>query len=50
MPPNEIQIEPGTIKLVVGKEITTSHLNLKETSTLKQNVFDNMDKMIRDNQ
>lgn len=46
MPPNKIHIEPGTIKLIVGKEIKTNELNLKETSTLKQQVFEKMDQMI----
>lgn len=46
MPPNKIHIEPGTIKLIVGKEIKTNELNLKETSNLKQLVFEKMDRMI----
>ncbi len=50
MPPHKIHIEPGTIKLVVGKEIETNHLNLKETSNLKQQVYEVMDQMIVANQ
>lgn len=50
MPPNKIHIEPGEIKIIVGKEITTHELSLKETSTLKQNVFEVMDNMILQNQ
>lgn len=49
MPPNKIHIEPGKIKLVVGPEIKTKDLNLKETSFLKQQVFEKMDRMILEN-
>jgi 1-acyl-sn-glycerol-3-phosphate acyltransferase len=49
MPPNKIHIEPGTIKLIVGQEIRTTDLNLKETSILKQQVFEKMDQMILEN-
>lgn len=50
MPPNKIHIEPGTIKVIVGEEIITDQLTLKETSTLKQKVFETMEAMIIDNQ
>lgn len=50
MPPNKIHIEPGTIKVIVGKEISTSDLTLKETTSLKQKVFKTMDIMILENQ
>ncbi|MEZ4947344.1 MAG: lysophospholipid acyltransferase family protein [Cyclobacteriaceae bacterium] len=50
MPPNRVHIEPGTIKVIVGKEISTEQLTLKETSLLKQKVFDTMDGMIVENQ
>lgn len=50
MPPHKIHIEPGTIKLVVGNEIQTEDYTLKDTSQLKQDVYDKMDKMILDNQ
>lgn len=50
MPPNKIHIEPGTIKVIVGEEITTNQLTLKETSTLKQKVFEKMETMIIANQ
>ena len=49
MPPNKIHIEPGTIKLVAGNEIQTDNYSLKETSQLKQKVFDTMDEMILNN-
>lgn len=49
MPPNKIHIEPGTIKIIVGKEILTRDLNLKETGALKQKVYDIMDTMIKEN-
>lgn len=48
MPPNKIHIEPGTIKIIAGKEILTSDLNLKETGALKQKVYDIMDNMIKE--
>ncbi|MEP2668156.1 MAG: lysophospholipid acyltransferase family protein [Cyclobacteriaceae bacterium] len=50
MPPNKIHIEPGTIKVIVGEEITTDQLTLKETSTLKEKVFEKMEAMIIANQ
>ena len=50
MPPNKIHIQPGTIKLVVGKEIATNNLTLKETSDLKHKVFKVMETMILNNQ
>jgi len=46
MPPNKIHIEPGTIKLIVGNEIPTIDMDLKQTTLLKQRVFDTMDAMI----
>ncbi|MEQ9415103.1 MAG: lysophospholipid acyltransferase family protein, partial [Cyclobacteriaceae bacterium] len=50
MPPNKAHIEPGTIKVIVGKEIATDQLTLKETSLLKEKVFETMDGMIVENQ
>ncbi|MBX2910966.1 MAG: 1-acyl-sn-glycerol-3-phosphate acyltransferase [Cyclobacteriaceae bacterium] len=50
MPPHKLHIEPGTIRIVVGKEIPTAHLTLKETGTLKQKVFATMEEMILENQ
>lgn len=50
MPPNKIHIEPGTIKIVIGKEIKTDGLSLKDTTALKEKVYNEMDKLILDNQ
>ncbi|MEQ8425041.1 MAG: lysophospholipid acyltransferase family protein, partial [Cyclobacteriaceae bacterium] len=50
MPPNKIHIEPGTIRIVVGSEISTHGLGLKETTVLKEKVFGIMDNTILENQ
>lgn len=50
MPPNKIHIEPGTIKIIVGKEISTDQLTLKDTGILKKNVFEVMEAMIEKKQ
>lgn len=50
MPPNRIHIEPGVINIVVGKEVSTEQLELKETTELKIKVFDRMEQMIKENQ
>jgi len=50
MPPNKFHIEPGIIKVIVGKEISTSDLTLKETALLKLKVFKTMECMISENQ
>ncbi len=49
MPPNKFHIEPGTIKIIVGEEISTVGIDLKQTAKLKQIVYNTMDKMIIDN-
>lgn len=50
MPPSKFHIEPGAIKVIVGKEIATAQFSLKETGVLKQKVRDVMDEMILANQ
>ncbi len=50
MPPNSIHIEPGTIKVIIGKEIRTEGLQMKDTSYLKEQVYKAMDQMIVEHQ
>lgn len=42
MPPGTINLRPGKIKIIVGKEIDVTGLTTREVSTLKQRVFDEM--------
>jgi len=49
MPPNKFHIEPGTVKIVVGKEINTQHLTLQDVQDLKGRVYEVMEKMITQN-
>jgi len=49
MPPNSFHIEPGTIKILIGSEIQTNGLDLKETSALKEKVYHAMDQLILNN-
>lgn len=49
MPPNKFHIEPGTIKVIIGKEINTANLDMKDTVALKEKVYGVMDKMIQQN-
>lgn len=42
MPPGTINLRPGKIKIIVGKEIDVTGLTTKEVLTLKQRVFDEM--------
>lgn len=50
MPPRGFHIEPGTIKIVIGKEIETKGLEMKDTTALKEKVFNEMDQLILNNQ
>jgi 1-acyl-sn-glycerol-3-phosphate acyltransferase len=49
MPPGTINLKPGNIKIVVGKEIATQGLNAKDIPQLKQETFDAMKAMIIQN-
>ena len=49
MPPNKFHIEPGTVKIVAGEEIATHHLTLHDVQTLKGQVYEVMEKMIKEN-
>jgi 1-acyl-sn-glycerol-3-phosphate acyltransferase len=49
MPPGTINLKPGNIKIVVGKEIATAGLTSKDIPQLKQETFDAMKAMIVQN-
>lgn len=49
MPPNKFHIEPGTVKIVVGKEMATHNLTLQDVQDLKGQVYEMMEKMIIQN-
>lgn len=42
MPPGTINLRPGKIKIIVGREIDVTGLTIRDVSTLKQRVFDEM--------
>jgi 1-acyl-sn-glycerol-3-phosphate acyltransferase len=42
MPPGTINLRPGKIKIIVGKEIDVTGLTLNESTELKQRVFNEM--------
>lgn len=42
MPPSTINVKPGTIKVIFGKEINTSGLTLADLPMLKERVYDIM--------
>ena len=50
MPPKGIHIQPGTIKVIIGKEIKTDGLQMRDTSYLKEQVYKVMDEMIAQHQ
>ena len=47
MPPGKFHIEPGAIKVIIGKEIETSNLEMNDTKALKEKVFYAMSQMIQ---
>ena len=49
MPPGKAYIEPGNVKIVVGKKIETANLTLDDIPSLKQKTFDAMKEMILQN-
>lgn len=42
MPPGTVKLHPGKIKIMVGKEIDVTGLTIRDVSTLKLRVFDEM--------
>lgn len=42
MPPGTVNLHPGKIKIMVGKEIDVTGLTIRDVSTLKLRVFDEM--------
>ncbi len=50
MPPGKFFIQPGKIKIVVGEEITTEGLELKDVTSLKERVRESMLKMFKEHQ
>jgi len=42
MPPGTLNLRPGKIKIIVGKEIDVTGLTIRDVSTLKQQVFNEM--------
>jgi 1-acyl-sn-glycerol-3-phosphate acyltransferase len=49
MPPGKAYIEPGNIKIVVGKRIETENFTLDDIPVLKQRTFDAMKELILKN-
>lgn len=49
MPPGTLNLKPGKIKVVVGKEIDVTGLTGNEIAKLKQKTFDEMTEMIKRN-
>lgn len=49
MPPNTIHLKPGKITILVGEEIPTQGLNLKDSGALKEQTFKIMKNMIEQN-
>jgi 1-acyl-sn-glycerol-3-phosphate acyltransferase len=49
MPPGKAYIEPGNVKIIVGKKIETQDLTLDDIPALKQKTFDAMKDMILQN-
>src|SRR5689334_978608 len=50
LPPGKATIRPGTIKVVVGDEISTQGLTLSDVKTLKDMVFEKMMSMIHEHE
>lgn len=50
MPPNTVNLKPGKITILVGEEIPTRGLNLKDSGELKERTFATMKNMIEQNQ
>jgi 1-acyl-sn-glycerol-3-phosphate acyltransferase len=49
MPPGTINLKPGTIKVIIGNEISTEGLASSDVSMLKEKTFDIMKGMIKEN-
>jgi len=49
MPPGTIRLRPGRVKIIVASEIPTRGLTSNDQTSLKQQTFDVMQKMILDN-
>lgn len=49
MPPGTIDMKPGTIKVIIGKEILTDGLTANDVTTLKEKTFNIMKGMIEAN-
>jgi 1-acyl-sn-glycerol-3-phosphate acyltransferase len=49
MPPGTINLKPGKIRIFVSQEIATEGLTVSDASVLKQKTFEQMKKMITDN-
>ena len=49
MPPGTIDLKPGTIKIIIGNEITTNGLNGSDVAMLKEKTFNIMKRMIEEN-
>ncbi len=47
MPPGRLSLKPGTIKIVIEKEIPTDMLTLADTKQLKESTFELMKEMIK---
>jgi 1-acyl-sn-glycerol-3-phosphate acyltransferase len=49
MPPGTIEMKPGKIKVVIGKEISTVGLSVNDVAALKEKTFNRMKDMIVEN-
>ncbi len=47
MPPGKLSLKPGRIKIVIEKEIPTTHLHLADVQQLKEQTFELMTRMIK---
>jgi 1-acyl-sn-glycerol-3-phosphate acyltransferase len=49
MPPGTINLRPGKIKIIVGREIDVTGLTTNDVSSLKQRVFNEMLTLMKEN-